>query len=113
MNSEARLQSETPGGVKKELDAVLDRARRALESYIDNPNETVWLTQLQESLRQVAGTLQTVDLYGAAMLAEEMRGGPTQLDRISGFLSELRGLSRQLCWWRTKVDGIRGLPVKT
>ena len=41
-----------------------------------------------------------------------LRGGPTQLDRISGFLSELRGLS-QLCWWRTKVDGIRGLPVKT
>src|SRR5680860_337194 len=41
------------------------------------------------------------------------RGGPTQLDRISSFLSELRGLSRQLCWWQTKVDGIRGLAVKT
>ncbi|MGH8501507.1 MAG: Hpt domain-containing protein [Gammaproteobacteria bacterium] len=72
MNSGATLQLETLSWVKKELDAVLDQARQALESYIDNPADASSLTQVQEALRQVVGTLQMVELYGAAMLAQEM-----------------------------------------
>jgi chemosensory pili system protein ChpA (sensor histidine kinase/response regulator) len=72
MSKEATLEHETLSWVKKELDAVLDQARQALEAYIDNQGDHGLLHQVREPLRQVSGTLQMVELYGAAMLAQEM-----------------------------------------
>ncbi|ACL73973.1 putative CheA signal transduction histidine kinase [Thioalkalivibrio sulfidiphilus HL-EbGr7] len=58
--------------VKKELDALLNEARVALESYIEDDAQTDKLADTESKLRQVNGTLQMVELHGAALLAEEM-----------------------------------------
>jgi chemosensory pili system protein ChpA (sensor histidine kinase/response regulator) len=58
--------------VKKQLDDVLAEAQRALSDYIENSDETSYLQKCIDNLRLVSGTLQIVEVYGAAMLAEEM-----------------------------------------
>ncbi|GGX44311.1 hybrid sensor histidine kinase/response regulator [Saccharospirillum salsuginis] len=58
--------------VKGEIDETLKQARQALEAFVETPDDT---TRLQFSLayvHQVNGTLQMVEFYGAALLAEEM-----------------------------------------
>jgi len=59
--------------VKTELDESLKQGRQALESYVGNPSDTSQLDVLETCLHQVHGTLQMVEIYGAAMLAEEMQ----------------------------------------
>ncbi|MGH8279518.1 MAG: Hpt domain-containing protein [Gammaproteobacteria bacterium] len=58
--------------IKNELDHTLARAREALESYVERPENDAALAQCLELLHQVQGTLRIVEVYGAAMLAEEM-----------------------------------------
>ncbi|HET7395498.1 MAG TPA: Hpt domain-containing protein [Gammaproteobacteria bacterium] len=58
--------------IKNELDHTLVRARQALETYVERPEDTEALNQCMELLHQVQGTLRIVEVYGAAMLAEEM-----------------------------------------
>ena len=58
--------------VKHELDATLKQARQALEAYVENPADESQLRFCAVHLHQVYGTLQMVELYGAALLAEEM-----------------------------------------
>lgn len=58
--------------VKRELDATLKQARQALEAHVDTPTDDVQLRFCAVHLHQVCGTLQMVELYGAALLAEEM-----------------------------------------
>ncbi len=58
--------------VKKQLDEVLGEAQRALSDYIENSEDDTSLRKCIDNLRLVYGTLQIVEVYGAAMLAEEM-----------------------------------------
>lgn len=58
--------------IKKELDETLLHARQALESYVDAPGDAALLRVCADHLHQVAGTLQIVELNGAALLVEEM-----------------------------------------
>ena len=58
--------------IKNELDHTLVRARQALETYVEKAEDKESLTQCLELLHQVQGTLRIVEVYGAAMLAEEM-----------------------------------------
>lgn len=58
--------------VKQELDATLKQARQALEAYVQSPADESQLRFCAVHLHQVHGTLQMVELYGAALLAEEM-----------------------------------------
>ncbi len=58
--------------IKNELDHTLVRARQALETYVEHAEDKEALTQCLELLHQVQGTLRIVEVYGAAMLAEEM-----------------------------------------
>lgn len=58
--------------IKNELDHTLVRARQALETYVERPEDAEALGQCLELLHQVQGTLRIVEVYGAAMLAEEM-----------------------------------------
>ncbi|HEX5339489.1 MAG TPA: Hpt domain-containing protein [Gammaproteobacteria bacterium] len=58
--------------IKNELDHTLLRARQALETYVERPEDSEALNQCLELLHQVQGTLRIVEVYGAAMLAEEM-----------------------------------------
>jgi chemosensory pili system protein ChpA (sensor histidine kinase/response regulator) len=58
--------------IKNELDHTLVRARQSLETYVEKAEDKEALTQCLELLHQVQGTLRIVEVYGAAMLAEEM-----------------------------------------
>ena len=58
--------------VKNELDETLKEARRALEAHVENSEDEAQLEVLAAHLHQVYGTLQMVELYGAALLTEEM-----------------------------------------
>ena len=58
--------------VKAQLDDVLSDAQSDLNEYIENKTEEN-LENCIEHLQLIYGTLQMVEIYGAAMLAEEMR----------------------------------------
>ncbi|MCW8943861.1 MAG: Hpt domain-containing protein [Sedimenticola sp.] len=58
--------------IKAELDSSLEKARHALEAYVDEAGPETELDSCISNLHQVRGTLQLIQLYGGAMLAEEM-----------------------------------------
>jgi chemosensory pili system protein ChpA (sensor histidine kinase/response regulator) len=60
--------------VKDEIEEVLKQAQYELEAYVESPDDTARMKFCLTYLHQVSGTLQMVEFYGAAMLAEEMEG---------------------------------------
>ena len=58
--------------VKPELDETLKQARNALTIFVEEGEEPGQLRACANYLHQVQGTLRMVELYGAAMVAEEM-----------------------------------------
>ena len=58
--------------VKGEIEDTLRTAREALEAFFESPDDTTLARQCLTSLHQVNGTLQMVELHGAAALATEM-----------------------------------------
>jgi chemosensory pili system protein ChpA (sensor histidine kinase/response regulator) len=58
--------------VKPELDETLRQARTALQTYVEEGEDPAELRQCASLLHQVQGTLRMVELYGPAMVAEEM-----------------------------------------
>ncbi|MFZ5724339.1 MAG: Hpt domain-containing protein [Pseudomonadota bacterium] len=58
--------------VKGEIEETLKQAQQALEAHVENPEDQTRLRFCLTYLHQVYGTLQMVEFYGAALLAEEM-----------------------------------------
>ncbi|MBX3690861.1 Hpt domain-containing protein [Dokdonella sp.] len=58
--------------VKGELDETLKQARQALEAYVDDPADASLMQFCSTYLHQAQGSLRMVELYGAAMVVEEM-----------------------------------------
>ncbi|GIX21954.1 MAG: hypothetical protein KatS3mg121_0737 [Gammaproteobacteria bacterium] len=58
--------------VKEELRQLLLDVQRRLEAYVNDPQDAAKLDEIVTALRQVRGTLSLVEVYGAALLAEEM-----------------------------------------
>src|SRR5690606_26149945 len=58
--------------VKGEIAETLKQARQALEAFVENREDTTRLRFCLTYVHQVHGTLQMVEFYGAALLAEEM-----------------------------------------
>jgi chemosensory pili system protein ChpA (sensor histidine kinase/response regulator) len=58
--------------VKGEIDDTLKQARLALEAYVEDPNDQSQLEFCISYVHQVFGTLQMVELLGAALFAEEV-----------------------------------------
>lgn len=58
--------------VKGEIEEVLKQAQYELEAYVEAPEDTARMRFCLTYLHQVRGTLQMVEFYGAALLAEEM-----------------------------------------
>jgi chemosensory pili system protein ChpA (sensor histidine kinase/response regulator) len=58
--------------VRGEIEQSLNRARGALEQYLEAPEDTVHLDVAAEELRLVRGTVGMIQCFGAAALAEEM-----------------------------------------
>lgn len=58
--------------VKGEIVETLKQARQALEAYVENPQDLTRMRFCLTYVHQVHGTLQMVEFFGAALLAEEM-----------------------------------------
>ena len=72
MSQANRIDGHTLSWVKSEIDSTMDNARKALEAYVESPDDESQLRFCLNYLHQVYGTLQMVELYGAGMLAQEM-----------------------------------------
>lgn len=58
--------------VKQELDDTLKQSQQALEAYVEDTSDKSQMRFCASYLHQVQGTLRMVELYGAAMVVEEM-----------------------------------------
>src|SRR5690606_3592814 len=58
--------------VRGEIEETLNQARQALEAFVSNPDDITRMRFCLNYIHQVHGTLQMVEFYGAALLAEEM-----------------------------------------
>ncbi|MFT6121940.1 MAG: chemosensory pili system protein ChpA (sensor histidine kinase/response regulator), partial [Oleiphilaceae bacterium] len=58
--------------VKGEIKQTLLQAQKALEVFVENKDDLTQITFCLNYVHQVHGTLQMVEFYGAALLAEEM-----------------------------------------
>jgi len=72
MNSGGDFDYSTLNWVKGEIDETVKQALQAFEAYVESPEDETQMRFCITYLHQVHGTLQMVELYGAAMLAEEM-----------------------------------------
>jgi chemosensory pili system protein ChpA (sensor histidine kinase/response regulator) len=103
--------------VKQELDATLKDARQALEAYVENPDDEQQLVTCADHLHQVQGTLQMVEIYGAALLAEEMEqvakalveGGVTKRDDAYELL--MRSILQLPDYLERLSEGHRDVPL--
>ncbi len=60
------------GWIKGEIDATLKQAQEALEGFVEDTADTGLMRFCSAYLHQVQGALRMVELYGAAMVADEM-----------------------------------------
>ena len=57
--------------MKGEIAETLKQARQALEAFVENPQDSTRMSFCLTYVHQVHGTLQMVEFFGAALLAEE------------------------------------------
>jgi chemosensory pili system protein ChpA (sensor histidine kinase/response regulator) len=72
MNPDNTVEYNSLSWVKAQLDDVLSDAQASLNEYIENKADGE-LENCIEHLQLITGTLQMVEVYGASMLAEEMK----------------------------------------
>ena len=72
MNTDNTVEYNSLSWVKTQLDDVVEDAQSNLNEYIENQSNE-HLENCIEHLQLIYGTLQMVEVYGAAMLAEEMQ----------------------------------------
>ena len=75
------ISSQTLHLVAKELGATLNEARAALEGYAERPDQHSFLEKCADQLHLAHGVLRLVEVYGAALLAEEMEHVTRYSDR--------------------------------
>src|SRR5512140_774249 len=68
----AEVALQTLHVVAKELGLTLGEARQSLEAFAEKPDDRTLLAGCAERLHEVHGVLRLVEVYGAALLAEEM-----------------------------------------
>src|SRR5579871_5295035 len=68
----AEVAEQTLHVVAKELAATLGEARIALEQFAEKSDDAQLLQKCVAALHEVHGVLRLVEVYGAALLAEEM-----------------------------------------
>src|SRR6201988_3588478 len=66
------VASQTFDVVGREINATLAEARGALEGYVEQPDNAALLEVCARDLHQVQGVLRVLEIYGAALLTEEM-----------------------------------------
>ena len=103
--------------VKGELDETLKQARQALEAYVDEPTDTSLMRFCATYLHQAQGTLRMVELYGAAMLVEEMERladallAGTVAERDEGYSVLMRGMVQLPDYLERVQTGHKDIPI--
>ena len=103
--------------VKGEIKQTLSQAQLALEAYVENKEDIPQITFCLNYIHQVHGTLQMVEFYGAALLAEEMEKLCQALieDKVASIQEALEVLMDSLLQLENYLEhiqkGQRDLPV--
>ena len=102
MRPQDQIDFTTLAWVKGELDETLKQARQALEAYVEDASDVSQIRFCATYLHQVHGTLRMVELYGAAMVTEEM-------EHLAGALLDGRVADRDEAY-SVLMRGIMQLP---
>ena len=104
--------------VKGELDETLKQARHALEAYVEDPADVSQMRFCATYLHQVQGTLRMVELYGAAMVTEEMEhlaaallDGGAIADRDEAYGVLMRGIMQLPDYLERLQTGHKDIPI--
>ncbi len=117
MRLEDDIDFTTLNWVKQELDDTLRQARQALEAYVEDASDPSQLRFCASFLHQVQGTLRMVELYGAAMVMEEMErlvqglldGDVRRRDDAYGVL--MRGIVQMPDYLERLQGGHKDIPI--
>jgi chemosensory pili system protein ChpA (sensor histidine kinase/response regulator) len=118
-NEMTDVSSQTLHVVSKELGTTLNEARVALENYAEHPDTTKLLEQCAQQLHQAHGVLRMVEVYGAALLAEEMEqvtrylAGATSADKnqAEGLDALMRAMVQLPAYLERVLSGGRDLAL--
>jgi len=113
------ISSQTLHIVAKELQATLNDARAALESYAERPDQRAQLERCADQLHLAHGVLRVVEVYGAALLAEEMEhvarylvvSGNDQKRQIDGLDALMRAMVQLPTYLERVLSGGRDLAL--
>jgi chemosensory pili system protein ChpA (sensor histidine kinase/response regulator) len=103
--------------VKGEIAETLKQARHALEAFIADPGDGAAMEQCLDAVHQVHGSLQMIEFYGAALLAEEVEqlALALQQDRVAQKTEAVQLLTQALTQLPVYLDRIhsarRDLPL--
>ncbi|MBS0389115.1 MAG: Hpt domain-containing protein, partial [Proteobacteria bacterium] len=81
------LATQTMQQTAREISVALADARTALETHVEQPTNNALLERCAFELHQVQGALRVLEIYGAALLAEEM-------EQVARYLISARGESK-------------------
>jgi chemosensory pili system protein ChpA (sensor histidine kinase/response regulator) len=115
------ISSQTLHIVAKELSATLNDARASLEGYAERPDQREQLEKCAEHLHSAHGVLRLVEVYGAALLAEEMEhvtryllgsgGGSDQKRQVDGLDALMRAMVQLPTYLERVLAGGRDLAL--
>lgn len=103
--------------VKGEIAETLKQARLGLESFVASPDDSTAMDACLDAIHQVHGSLQMIEFYGAALLAEEIEqlALALQQDRVGQHAEAVRLLTFALGQLPVYLDRIhsarRDLPL--
>jgi chemosensory pili system protein ChpA (sensor histidine kinase/response regulator) len=113
------ISSQTLHIVAKELSATLNDARASLEAYAERPDQRVLLEKCADQLHSAHGVLRLVEVYGAALLAEEMEhvtryllsSGNDQKRQVDGLDALMRAMVQLPTYLERVLSGGRDLAL--
>jgi hypothetical protein len=113
------ISSQTLHIVAKELMATLNEARAALEAYAERSDQTAFLEKCADQLHLAHGVLRLVEVYGAALLAEEMEhvtryihvAGSDQKRQVEGLDALMRAMVQLPTYLERVLSGGRDLAL--
>jgi chemosensory pili system protein ChpA (sensor histidine kinase/response regulator) len=113
------ISSQTLHIVAKELAATLNDARASLEAYAERPDQRALLEKCADQLHSAHGVLRMVEVYGAALLAEEMEhvtryllsSGGDQKRQVDGLDALMRSMVQLPTYLERVLSGGRDLAL--
>lgn len=117
MRAQDDIDYTTLAWIKGELDETLKQARQALEAYVEDATDASQIRFCATYLHQVQGTLRMVELYAAAMVAEEMERlagallDDTVAERDEAYAILMRGIMQLPDYLERLQTGHKDVPV--